>query len=126
VGAIGEEVVARHYDGTRVTSGVTGYDVLLPDGTQIQVKTRRRFKGSAAPRIGGMRSEAYDVLIIVLLDEEYRVTEGLRMTRATFDSVCSFSPHIHSKMLGVTQELRAHPGVETLTLSDAFLDAPVD
>jgi hypothetical protein len=69
-----------------------------------------------------MRSELYDTLVIVLLDEEYRVTEGLRMTKETFKELAGFSRHINSWTVTVSQKLRVHPDVEILDLSDAFLD----
>src|ERR1700690_908906 len=87
VGDIAEAVVAAHYGGTRGSFEQAGWDVFTPGGENLQVKGMRRTSTTNRRNLSVIRDRDYDAVIIVILDEDYRVTEGLRLERATVEAL---------------------------------------
>ena len=61
-------------------------------------------------------------MIVVIFDEDFRVTEGLRIDRATVEELFPHRTHVNGRIITVTRKLRAHPNVAVVELSDAALD----
>jgi hypothetical protein len=59
----------------------------------------------------------------VIFDEDFRVSEGLRIERATVEELFPHRAHVNGRIITVTQKLRSHPNVAVIQLSDAALDA---
>lgn len=122
VGDIAEAVVAGHYGGERGSFIQAGWDVLLPSGERLQVKALRE-TGASRRNLSPIRDADYDAVIVVIFDEDFRMTEGLRIERATVENLFPHRDRVNGRIITVTQKLRAHPDVAIVELSDAALDA---
>ena len=123
IGDIAEAIVAEHYGGTRGSFSQAGWDVLLPSGERLQVKALRQAGARGRRNLSPIRDADYDAVIVVIFDEDFRVTEGLRLERAAVEDLFAHRPHVNGRIITLTQKLRAHPGVSIVALSDAALDA---
>jgi len=122
-GDIAEAIVQAHYEGsTRGSFVEKGWDIKTVDGERIQVKSLRVVPGKKRTALSPIRDRDYDTVVVVIFDEEFRVTEGLRMSRKTAEAVGKHVPHVNGLRISVTAKLRAHPGVEAIDLSDVLLD----
>jgi hypothetical protein len=124
IGDIAEEVVARHYGGKRGTFVQAGWDVELPDGTKLQVKALRLAGARGRRNLSPIRDDHYHAVIVVIFDEDFRVTEGLRIDRATVERLFPHREHVNGRVITVTKKLRDEDGVEVVELSDDVLDLP--
>ena len=122
IGDIAEAVVALHHGGQRGSFSQAGWDVLLPDGERLQVKALRLAGASGRRNLSPIRDADYDAVIVVIFDEDFRVTEGLRIERATVEQLFPHRAHVNGRVITVTQKLRSHPDVAVVELSDAALD----
>ncbi len=85
VGQLGEVYVAVALDGTLATNSKAGYDLTLPDGTRVQVKTRRGDK-SGGGEFGGFTTLSveqgqFDVATFVRLDKDLLPMGALSLPR---------------------------------------------
>ena len=122
IGDIAEAVVALHYGGQAGSFSQAGWDVLLPDGERLQVKALRVAGARGRRNLSPIRDTDYDAVVVVFFDEDFRVTEGLRIERATVEELFPHRAHVNGRITTVTHKLRAHPDVEAVQLSDAALD----
>ena len=97
--------------------------MLLPDGERLQVNALRLAGARGRRNLSPMRDADYDAVIVVIFDEDFRVTEGLRIERATVEELFPRREHVNGRIITVTRKLRAHPNVAVVELSDAALDA---
>jgi len=123
IGDIAEAVVHAHYGGTRGSLNQAGWDVLTRDGERLQVKGMRRTATNRRTRLGVIRGSNYDALVVVVLDEDYRVAEGLRLEREIVEELFRHNDYVNARQPYVTHTLRTYPGVHVLELSDALLGA---
>lgn len=123
IGDIAEAIVAEHYGGTRGSFSQAGWDVRLPDGERLQVKSLRQTAARTRRNLSPIRDADYDAVIVVLFDEDLRVTEGLRIEKATVEELFPHRAHVNGRIITVTGKLRNHPDVQVVALSDAALDA---
>lgn len=122
IGDIAEAIVAKHYGGERGSFSQAGWDVLLPSGERLQVKALRQAGARGRRNLSPIRDADYHAVIIVIFDENFRVTEGRRMERAVVEELFPHRVHVNGRVITITQRLRAHPKVEVVELSDAALD----
>ena len=80
VGDIAEAIVAEHYGGERGSFSQAGWDVRTLQGERIQVKAMRQTAGAKRHNVSPIRDRDYDFVVIVILDEDFVVTEGLRQS----------------------------------------------
>ena len=85
IGGYGESLVARAFAGERQRNSSAGFDVLLPDGVRLQVKTRwlpieRGLRQLSAIR--KLESGAFDYIVAVLLDKNFDITEAYQIPHA--------------------------------------------
>lgn len=114
IGGYGESV-ARAFGGERQRNSSTGFDVLLPDGLRLQVKTRW------LPLVGGLRqlsairkleSRGFDYVIAVLLDKNFDVAEAYQISHAAVGRLATFAAHTNSqKRLKLAKRLLRPDGV---------------
>jgi hypothetical protein len=78
IGDIAEAIVCDHYGGKRASFSQKGWDVKAPDGELIQVKSRRRTPESNPTVLSPISDDDYDSLVVVIFDEDFQVTEGLK------------------------------------------------
>ncbi|HWH12784.1 MAG TPA: hypothetical protein VG165_16805 [Solirubrobacteraceae bacterium] len=119
VGDIAEAIVARHYRGLRGSSAQAGWDVETADGERIQVKAIRQTPSKQHWNVSPIRDRDYDYVVIVIVDEDFVVTEGLRLSRATVEDLFPHREWVNGRVITVTAALRASPRVEILDLSAA-------
>jgi hypothetical protein len=123
IGDIAEAIVAIHYGGERGNFSQPGWDIQLPNGERLQVKALRQAGASGRRNLSPIRDADYDAVIVVLFDEDFRVTEGLRIDRPTVEELFPHRAHVNGRIITVTHKLRSHPDVAVVPLSDAALDA---
>ena len=123
IGDIAEAIVAEHYGGERGSFSQAGWDVLLPSGERLQVKALRQTGARGRRNLSPIRDVDYDAVIVVIFDEDFRVTEGLRIERATVEELFPHRAHVNGRIITLTQKLRDHPDVAVVQLSDATLDS---
>jgi hypothetical protein len=123
-GDIAEAIVQAHYTGSvRGSFSEKGWDVKTAAGERIQVKSMRVVPGKKRTKLSPIRDGDYDTVVIVIFDEDFRVTEGLRMSRQTAEAVGTYVEREGALRISVTAKLRKHPEVESIDLSDVLLDA---
>ncbi len=119
VGDIAEAVVAAHYGGERGSFVQAGWDVKTPEGERIQVKAMRLTATGKRRNLSPIRDSDYDSVVIVIFDEDFRVTEGLKLTRELVEELFVHRDYVNGRIITVTGALRADPRVEAVDLSDA-------
>lgn len=119
VGDIAEAIVAEHFTGTRGSFSQAGWDVLSPAGERIQVKAMRLTATTKRRSLSPIRDSAYDSVVVVILDEDFQVTEGLKLDRALVEELFAHRAYVNGRVITVTKTLRAHPQVEALDLAPA-------
>lgn len=119
VGDIAEAIVAKHYEGERGSFTQAGWDVLTPDGERIQVKAIRSMPTTRRRNVSPIRDSAYDAVVILVLDENFQVVEGLKLERETVEELFPHRDYVNGRVITVTAALRADPRVEKLDLHDA-------
>ncbi len=119
VGDIAEAVVAAHYGGERGSFVQAGWDVKTPEGERIQVKAMRLTATGKRRNLSPIRDSDYDSVVIVIFDEDFRVTEGLKLTRELVEELFVHRDYVNGRIITVIGALRADPRVEAVDLSDA-------
>jgi hypothetical protein len=112
-------VVADHFEGTRGSFTQAGWDVLTPDGKRIQVKALREVEGAKRRNLSPIRDREYDYVVIVVFDDDFVVTEGLKLDRDLVEELFDHRPYVNGRGITVTKALREHPAVEHLDLNKA-------
>jgi hypothetical protein len=119
VGDIAEAIVAKHYDAERGSFSQAGWDVKTPDGERIQVKAIRLTPTTKRRNLSPIRDNAYDSVVVVLLDENFQVVEGLKLSRETVEELFAHREYVNGRVITVTKALRADPRVEKIDLWEA-------
>ncbi len=119
VGDIAEAIVHAHYGGERASFSQAGWDVRTPTGERIQVKALRNTAMNRRRNVSPIRDRGYDSVVIVIFNEDFRVTEGLKLGREVVEELFEHRAYVNGRIITVTQGLRAARGVETLDLSAA-------
>jgi hypothetical protein len=65
------------------------------------------------------RDRDYDDVVVVIMDEDFIVTEGLTLSRELVEKLSPQRAHVSGRVITVTRALRADPRVEHLDLSAA-------
>lgn len=120
-GDIAEAVVAAHYDAERGTFSQAGWDVRTRDGQRLQVKALRvTAANSKRTNLSPIRDSDYDAVVVVIFDEDFRITEGLWIDREVVEELFPHRTYINGRVITVTARLRADPRVTAVDLSDAY------
>jgi hypothetical protein len=120
VGDIAEAIVHAHYGGERAGFSQAGWDVKTPSGERIQVKAARRTATTKRRNLSPIRDADYDSVVIVLFDEDFVITDGLKMTREVAEDLSPYRAHVNGRILYLNALLLEDPRVERVDLSDAY------
>lgn len=124
-GDIAEALVAAHFGGTRGAFAQKGWDVKTAQGERIQVKAMRRTTANRnRTNLSLIRDAAYDSVVVVVFDEDFRLTEGLKLSRQVVEELFPVRAHVNGRVITVTAKLRADPRVESVDLTDAYGELP--
>jgi hypothetical protein len=121
VGDIAEAIVAAHYGGERGGFSQAGWDVKTPEGERIQVKAMRTTPTTKRRNFSAIRDRDYDFVLIVIFDEDFRVLDGLRLSREVVEELFEHRAHVNGRVITITQRWRDDPRVEVVDLSHAAL-----
>lgn len=116
VGDIAEAIVAAHVGGQRGSFSQRGWDVLTPEGERIQVKAMRQT--GRRRNLSPIRDSDYDSVIVVVFDEDFQITEGLKVSREVVEDLFDHRAYVNGRIIVLTQALRADPRVERIDLSE--------
>lgn len=119
-GDIAEAIVAEHYHGTRGTFSQAGWDVKT-ESERIQVKALRQVPGSKRRNLSPIRDSDYTCVVIVIFDEDFGVTEGLRLERELVEELFEPRAYVNGRVITVTRALRDDPRIQHLDLSAAAI-----
>lgn len=123
IGDIAESLVAEHFRGVRESFSNSGWDVTTRDGQRLEVKGIRigevRTRSNLSPIPA---TSTYTGVVVVVFDDALRVTEALRMERATVERLFQARKKDGARIIRVGPRLRDDPGVESFELSDRLLD----
>lgn len=90
VGEFAEHLVCDVFGGTLVSPSTKAYDVLLPDGTRIQVKARKLSgKYKYQETISDFHSWAFDVLVVVLFNDNGSLKKVFKLDSVTARGLAS-------------------------------------
>jgi hypothetical protein len=117
IGDIAEAIVCDHFGGERASFSQKGWDVKAPDGELIQVKSRRKTPESKPSVLSPISDDEYDSLVVVIFDEQFRVTEGLKASRELIEDRFDLDEK-NQRRVGLNK-LRADPEVEKVDFSEA-------
>lgn len=119
VGDIAEAIVHGHFGGERGSFAQAGWDVKTPDGERIQVKAARNTPTNQRTNLSPIRDREYDSVVAVLFDEDFQVTDALKLTREVAEELAAYKPHINGHVLYINR-LLADPRVEHVDMADAY------
>lgn len=119
-GDIAEAVVAAHYEGERGSFSQAGWDVRTKT-ERIQVKALRRTAANTKrTNLSPIRDTAYDAVVIVVFDEDFRIDEGVKVSRGVVEELFPHREHVNGRIITVTKNFLADPRVESVDLSGAY------
>lgn len=118
LGDIAELVVAAHYGGERGSFSQAGWDVLTPRGEKVQVKSLREVPGKRRTNFSPISDSDYDFVVLVIFNEDFRVTLGLRLDRSLVEEL--FAPNAKGqRIIRWSKKLASDPKAQPIDLSDA-------
>jgi Lhr-like helicase len=115
IGDIAEAIVCDHYKGERASFSQKGWDVKAPSGERIQVKSRRKTPESNPTVLSPISENEYDSLVVVMFNEDFQVTEGLKATRALIED--RFGLDGKNQRRVIVSRLRSDAEIEKVDLS---------
>jgi len=83
------------------------------------VKSLRQTATGKRSNLSPIRDADYDSVVIVIFDEDFRVTEGLKLAREVVEDLFEHRPYVNGRIITVTARLRADKRIETLELAPA-------
>ncbi len=89
--------------------------------TTVASGTPPNTKSATASTRSGSNDRDYDSVVIVVFDEDFQVTEALKLSRGVVEELFGRRPYVNGRIITVTKMLRADPRVEALDLSAAAL-----
>lgn len=126
VGDIAETIVHAHYGGQRGSFSQRGWDIQDPTGRRIQVKGIRRTGARGRRNLSAIRDSDYDVVVIVMFDVEFLLTECLEVPREVVEELFPIRSYVNGRIITVTDALTQHPMVSTVDMRAAYagIDSP--
>lgn len=117
-GDYAEYLVAAALGGELAANSERSWDVRLPDGTRLQVKSRVVSDPPARSQLqlSPIRSYGFDAAVIVLLsDEDYSIRRAVRLPREVVEEVGRYSKHVNGYIVIATVALLNHSAAVDLT-----------
>jgi hypothetical protein len=119
VGDIAEAIVHAHCGGERASFSQAGWDVRAPDGERIQVKSIRTTPTTKRRNLSPIRDSDFDSVVVVVFDEDFNVTDALKLSRDVAEELSVYRAHVNGRILHLSS-LVDDPRVEHIDLSDAY------
>jgi len=117
-GDYAEYLVATAFSGKLAPNSEKSWDVLVPDGTRLQVKARV-VSDPPLPgqrQLSPFRSFAFDAAVVVLLaGTDYSVRRAVQVPRSVVRTHASYREHVNGQVLRATDALFAQPGCVDVT-----------
>jgi len=100
-GDYAEALVAKALDGTLAPNSEKSWDVVLADGTRLQVKSRviSNPERPGQRQLSPFRSWGFDSLVIVLFNSDYTVAEAVRLPADIARASASYRSHVNGHIL---------------------------
>ena len=112
IGGYGEWLVAQAFGGERQGNSNKSVDVVAPDGTRLQVKTRWLPMERDSRQLSAIRNldtSGFDFLIAVLLDKEFEVMEAYQIPHAAVVRLATRAAHTNSRRLVLNPKVCGDP-----------------
>ncbi|NMN97821.1 hypothetical protein [Antrihabitans stalactiti] len=120
VGDLAEAIVHAHMGGERAGFSQKGWDIRTPDGERVQVKGMRKTATTKRRNLSAIRDADYDSVVVVVFDADFGLTETLKMTRPTVESLFPHRAYVNGRIITLTTALLSNPAVSKLDMSAAF------
>jgi hypothetical protein len=114
VGEFAEKLVAEYYGGTQLTASSKSADVMLKDGTAIQVKARMP-RQALTTSLGIIRTWDFDYLVVVLFADNGSVIKAIEMDVESAKSVATPNKLQNGWVITTTQSFLEHSAARDLT-----------
>jgi hypothetical protein len=108
IGGYGEWLVARAFGGSRQGNSNKSVDVIAPDGTRLQVKTRWLPLERDSRQLSAIRNldkGGFDFIVAVLLDKDFKVLEAYQIPHAAVARLATRAEHTNSHRLVLTPKV---------------------
>ena len=95
-----------------------GHDAVGKDGTRYQIKSRRLHRLNSSRQLGVIRNlnkNDFDILISVLFDEEFKVSEAYHIPQKVIGKFAKWNKHQNGHILQLRGELLKTKGVKNIT-----------
>ena len=83
------------------------------------MKSLRQTATGKRRNLSPIRDADYDSVVVVIFDEDFRVTEGLKLAREVVEEKFAHRAYVNGRIIAVTATLREDNRVEKLDLSAA-------
>ena len=120
VGDIAEAIVHEHYGGRRGSFSQKGWDIETCDGQRIQVKGIRQTGSRGRRNLSAIRDSDYDLVVVVVFDDEFRLTTALSIPRTVVEDVFPIRPYVNGRIITVTDALAMRAGITTIDMTAAY------
>lgn len=120
VGDIAEAIVHEHYGGRRGSFSQKGWDVETHDGQRLQVKGIRRTGLRGRRNLSAIRDSDYDLVVVVVFDEDFRLTTALSIPREVVEEMFPIRPYVNGRIITVTDALAMRSGIATIDMTAAY------
>ncbi len=104
VGEFAELLVAKYYAGNRLPASSKSADIRLPDGTTIQVKSRKLVKVKSTS-LNVIRSWDFDLLVIVLFSTSGDVLKAITLDSDTARSLAKENKHQNGYIITTSSDV---------------------
>jgi len=108
VGGYGEWLVARAFGGKRQGNSNKSVDVLVPDGTRLQVKTRWLPLERDSRQLSAIRNldkYNFNFIVAVLLDKDFQVAEAYQIAHSAVARLATRAEYTNSYRLVLTPKV---------------------
>lgn len=118
IGGYGERLVARAFGGERQGNANKSVDVVAPDGTRLQVKTRWLPLERDSRQLSAIRNldtVGFDYVVAVLLDADFGVMEAYQIPHAAVARLAARAAHTNSHRLVLNPKVCRDPDCRDIT-----------
>ena len=122
VGEYAMHLAKQHYDGRLTGASEAGANLISPDGTGYEVKSRR-VQGSLTTSLSVIRSWDFDVLVVILFDIDGAVTQALEVPVYVAKEHAAENPHQNGRVIRTTQKFLNDSRCKDITKPLAVLNS---
>lgn len=111
---ISELAASILHGGIQLAKSSKSTDVITPDGTRIQVKSRIPRQGKTT-KLGTIRSWDFDILAVVLFNEDGSLINALEMDVEIAKEYAGDDKHVNGKVISTTRAFLSDPRIKNRT-----------